>query len=127
MKIPKFYSITAYKKGWIAEKFAVFYLMIKGYKILKTRYKSRQGEIDIVAYHRCALVVLEVKKRKTQQEALNAILPRQYERILRTLNVFLLHHPKYAGLEIRFDIILISQFRLKHLKNVWRADENRSL
>ena len=40
--------VSSYYKGIIFEIFAIIYLLIKGYKIVKTNYKTKVGEINIV-------------------------------------------------------------------------------
>ena len=42
---------AAYQQGLIAEELAANYLQGKGYTILKRRYKTKYGEIDLIAAH----------------------------------------------------------------------------
>ena len=53
------------KKGFIGEQIAENYLKSQGYKIIKTNYKCKLGEIDIIASDKDTLVFIEVKYRKT--------------------------------------------------------------
>jgi len=53
---------TTGKQG---EILAQNYLKKKGYRILETNYRSRYGEIDIVARHKNALVFFEVRTKRS--------------------------------------------------------------
>lgn len=53
---------TYEKAGRRAETLAVWYLRAKGYSIVERRYKTKTGEIDIIA-------IVEVKQRATQEAA----------------------------------------------------------
>ena len=50
--------------GTIGENIAKNYLTNNGYKIIKTNFKNKIGEIDIIAYEKGVLVFVEVKYRK---------------------------------------------------------------
>ncbi len=49
--------------GRAGEKRAVVFLKKKGFKILKTNYKTVFGEIDIIAQDKDTIVFIEVKTR----------------------------------------------------------------
>lgn len=53
--------------GKLAEDFAVNFLQSKGYKIIDRNFRSRFGEIDIVAEETETLVFIEVKARWSQK------------------------------------------------------------
>lgn len=93
--------------GDIGEKAACRYLKLRGYKILKRNFIAADGEIDIVAESRSAIVFVEVKTRtkETQNEMESrpsaAVTPHKQRHILRTSKFF----PKPNGKPMRFDII----------------------
>ena len=62
-------KITTAKQelGARGEKAAAKYLRRHGYKVLLRGFRSRAGEIDIVARHKDWLVFVEVKTRKSEQ------------------------------------------------------------
>jgi putative endonuclease len=49
--------------GDIGEKLARNFIKKKGYKILDTNYRCREGEIDIIARKRDCLVFIEVRTK----------------------------------------------------------------
>ena len=53
--------------GKDSEQLAAQFLKNQGYKILETNYKTKTGEIDIIAKLRGVLVFVEVKARKSHR------------------------------------------------------------
>ena len=51
------------KTGKLGEEIAKKYLENKGYKIIEQNYKTKYGEIDLVARTRTVLVVVEVRTK----------------------------------------------------------------
>ncbi len=49
------------KIGEVGEEIAENYLKKKGYKILERNFKTKWGELDIVASHKKAIIFVEVK------------------------------------------------------------------
>ncbi len=113
---------AAYNLGVLAEKQAVSYLRKQGYEILAERYKAPVGEIDILALQDDMLVAVEVKARKTLEEALESITPRNRQRVENALLHFLNLHEGYAAHGMRFDVItLCGEGVMQHLDNAWEA------
>ena len=54
-------KLSSYKKGVNAEMAISNYLIRHGYKIIKHRYKTKYGEIDIIASKEKLLLFVEVK------------------------------------------------------------------
>jgi putative endonuclease len=107
--------------GRRAETLAVLALRLKFYRILSRRYRSPVGEIDIVASRGKTVVFIEVKARQTIEQGLEAITPRQQQRITRAANAFLQAHPNLKHALMRFDVLLVVPNRLPHhVKNAWR-------
>jgi putative endonuclease len=117
----------AYKRGVYAEYWAMFCLILKGYRILKHRYKTKVGEIDIMAYKNNALIAVEVKAYHDQAAALYAISKKAQNRIARAVQYFMMEHPKYVSKDIRFDVLSIKMWgvlpvSILHLDNAWCID-----
>ncbi len=51
--------------GILGEKMALEFLLEKGYRLRETNFRSREGEIDIVAEQGDYLVFVEVRTRKS--------------------------------------------------------------
>jgi putative endonuclease len=114
-------KIAAYKKGARLEKLAAFYLRAKGYQILKIRYKSSVGEIDIIARRKNQLVFVEVKGRGDLTSALDSVTRRNRARVEQAARHFLAVHPHYIAFDMRFDVVVFTPpFVFRHLDNAWR-------
>lgn len=111
---------SSYRLGLLAELFAAVLLAAKGYRILAWRYRTPAGEIDLVARRGGTLVFAEVKARRTLPEALACVTPAMRGRIARAAGLFLARHEKLAGMEMRFDLIVLAPpLRWRHLDNAW--------
>ena len=51
--------------GKRGEELAVSFLRKKGYKVIELNFRSRTGEIDIIARHKGRIVFVEVKTRRS--------------------------------------------------------------
>lgn len=98
--------IRAYRRGVFAETVAAALYRLKGYRIVARRYKSPVGEIDLVALRGKRLVFVEVKRRKTREDAAWTLPTRQRRRIVRAAQYWLSSHPDYVGYDIAFDVVL---------------------
>ncbi len=114
--------MTAYATGIAAEFRAKGLLEDKNYRILAHRYKTKGGEIDLVARRGDHLAFVEVKGRKTQEEAAWAVLPRQQARIAMAAEVFLGEHSELAHCSASFDVILVTpQQGCSHIEQAFLA------
>ena len=93
------------KKG---EKAAESYLKKQGYRILKKNYRTKVGEIDLIAEHKNVLVFIEVKSRTDAalEHPFMAVTPRKQKKIAQTASCFLVEN-KVGDREIRFDVVSI--------------------
>jgi putative endonuclease len=113
----------AHRLGHLAEWRAVWRLRLAGYSILARRYRTKLGEIDIVARRGGVLAFVEVKARGDVAIALDALGGRQFGRVARAANLFLARHPRHAVCSVRFDAVLVSGLWPRHLPDVWRRPE----
>lgn len=122
LKVPK---VARAKRGWrvslgaasreaghASEWLAAALLMAKGYQILGFRLKTRSGEIDILARRGQTLAVVEVKRRATMEQALTALSPEQYDRLLTAGRAVLRQRPSLAGHVLRIDIVALAPGRV---------------
>ncbi|MBQ7674329.1 MAG: YraN family protein [Alphaproteobacteria bacterium] len=106
-------------KGILGEIIAAIYLIFKGFWIIERRFKTRCGEIDIIAIKNDIVVFVEVKSRKNIDQCFNAIRYRQLRRIQNASQIFLKRNPNLMKHQIRFDVVLISDWCLPlHIENV---------
>ncbi len=118
---------NSYFSGLIAEKITKIYLVLCGFRIVKSRFVvgngTGAGEIDIIAVKRNLLVFVEVKKRASVNLAKEAIFLRQKKRIYRSAEVFLSKNPKYLCYDCRFDAVCFNKFYFfDYIKNAFGLD-----
>ena len=111
------------QKGNFAEFLVRLYLRLKGYKILEKNYITGRGttagEIDIIALKNKTIVFVEVKERRTIEDALYAIKPQQQKRLINAAKLYLAKHSRYQNFDVRFDAAFVSKLRIKHIPNAW--------
>ena len=93
--------------GSWGESIAAKFLRRKHYKIITTNFRSRFGEIDIIAANRHYLVFAEVKTRKSDRFAAAAEFVDNFkqERLRSTAEFYLSMNPTER--QPRFDVIEI--------------------
>jgi putative endonuclease len=95
-------------KGQAGEERAVRFLQRKGFTIIGRNLRLGRGELDVVAKQEDLLVFLEVKTHRTLESALLAVHPDKCSRLQSAARTWLGLHPNYAGLQCRFDLIIIT-------------------
>lgn len=112
----------AERAGLRAETLAAWFLRLKGYRILATRYRTPVGEIDIVARHWGTLVFVEVKARRSAEEYGAALEAVNGRRISRAASHFLTHRRLSLSTDMRFDVIFLAPGQWpRHLINAFGA------
>ncbi|MFC3080218.1 YraN family protein [Phenylobacterium terrae] len=113
---------AARRSGRRGEVLAAFWLMLKGYRILGFRLRTPQGEIDLLAYRRGVLAVVEVKRRTGLIEALEAVAPDQRERLRRAGAAIAARRPTLAGASVRLDLLALAPGKLpRHHPDAWNG------
>ncbi len=111
-----------YKKllGRAGEKLAVDFLKKKGFKILKTNYKTPVGEIDIIGEDNGAIVFVEVKTRTSDNYGLprEAVDRKKQEKYYKTATFYLQKERKMDS-SCRFDVIEIENGQINHIFNAF--------
>jgi putative endonuclease len=94
--------------GKSGEDRAVHELQRRGYAVLARRYRTRHGEIDIVADHDGTIVFVEVKARETAEcgTAAEAVTHRKQRR-LASMAVDYLARNHVTDRPCRFDVVAI--------------------
>jgi len=107
-----------YKFGILAEKIAMIFLLLKGYKILQRRYKSHFGEIDIIAKKSQNIIFIEVKARRKKANIEEVLTNHQINRVKRAGEFFISQNQQFSNYNLRFDFIEIDGLLLpKHHLN----------
>ena len=106
--------------GRAGEKRAVEYLKKKGFKILKTNYKTMLGEIDIIAEEKGVIVFIEVKTRTNDNFGLpcEAVDKKKQEKYYK-IATFYLQKEKKTDSECRFDVVEIENGEINHIFNAF--------
>jgi putative endonuclease len=107
------------RRGASGELVAAGLLLAKGYRILARRHRTPYGEIDIIAVRRKRIAFVEVKRRRTMEEAEAALTPNQARRIGEAADHWISRHrDRFGDHEIGLDAVLIVPRRWpRHLPN----------
>ncbi len=110
------------KEGDAGEDLACQYLLNKGFKILHKKFRSRFGEIDIIANKGELVVFVEVKYRNSPKfgKGFEAISKSKMDKIIKTSQYFIASHPdKYI---YRYDVISIDDGKITHIENAFQYE-----
>jgi putative endonuclease len=103
--------VRAYRRGVFAEALVALLLRLRGHRFVARRYVTPVGEIDLVALKGRRLAFIEVKRRKTVDDAAWTVTAKQKRRIVRAAQYWLASHPGFAGHDIAFDVVLAAPWR----------------
>ncbi len=111
----------SYFFGLLAEYYVIIIFFFMGYILIKRRFKTKFGEIDLIFKRGRCIVVVEVKARSDASVQVEEVVGRrQFHRITNSLKIFLNKYEKYSNFDIRIDVVLVyKNFIIKHIKNVW--------
>jgi putative endonuclease len=99
----------ALSRGRFAEWLAANFLRMKGYRIAARNFRTRAGEIDIVARRRDLVIFVEVKARGDAQR-----------RIAAAAEIWIARQRDHARLSWRFDIVAVTPLRLpRHFEDAF--------
>lgn len=110
--------------GIIGENLASNYLLEKGYFILERNFRSKVGEIDIIAQKEQVIIFIEVKARSNINYGFpyESVNYRKQQKIIRTAQNYI----KFKGLtdcQFRFDIIEVflkmNGNKINHIQNAF--------
>lgn len=111
--------------GDLGEKAASRYLTSKGYTLTHRKYRTKLGEIDIIAKYKNTIIFVEVKTRRntTYGSPAEAVNYRKQQKIIQTAQCYLKHSNNYNCL-CRFDILEVvlgnqGVFTFNHITNAF--------
>lgn len=110
----------AERRGRWAETAAALLLVAKGYRLLNMRFQASGGEIDIVAQRGQSLVFVEVKLRKTTEDARLAVTEKNQRRIKAAADAYLARKARRLDQPLRYDIIAMSPYSVNHIRDAFR-------
>ncbi len=111
------------KTGIFGELYASRYLRNNGYEILVSNYKSKNGEIDIIARKENCITFVEVKTRNNDSffSPSDAVDELKELNVKNTASVFL-SKVKHTG-SVSFDIIEVilydDKYEIRHTQNAF--------
>ena len=115
--------------GRCGEKAAAQYICTdKHYKLLSQNYRSRLGEIDLIAQDGSVIVFLEVKTRKSCQygQPAEAVEKHKQHKIIQTAKSYLSRYGLWNS-PCRFDVIEVmpsaTGFRIHHIRHAFLSVE----
>lgn len=101
--------------GWLkkllgdrGERMAAKFLRKQGFKILARQYKTRMGELDLIARDRDVVVFVEVKTRRSNAAGhpVEAITPAKQAKLTQLALAFLKQHD-LLNHPARFDVVTV--------------------
>jgi len=119
-------GLLAQARGADGEEAARLHLAGLGYAILDRNFKTRAGEIDIVARDEQTTVFVEVKRREAvgHGTAAEFVSPSKIRKVVAAARLYAARHGLSEGL-IRFDVIAIDVIdgreQLRHHKGAFDA------
>ena len=105
-------SDARHRLGALGERLAAEHLLRRGFRILERNYRTRWGELDIVAYDGHTLAFCEVKTRRVMtgsESPFDSIRAHKRSQVRRMASRWLLDRPERPHADaLRFDAIGVS-------------------
>ena len=100
-------------RGRMGEEQAAAALEAVGMEIIARNFRSRHGEIDIIALDSETIVFIEVKTWSVfgLEDLQYSININKQSKIIKTAKYFLSENRKYNKMAIRFDIVYVKNYR----------------
>jgi putative endonuclease len=96
--------------GRRGEDLAAEWYVQRGFAVLERNWRCPIGEIDLIARRRGLVVFCEVKARRSAAFGVPALAvgPAKQQRLRRLAAVWLGHHRRGRGVEVRFDVVAVT-------------------
>jgi putative endonuclease len=111
--------------GAAAETRALRHLEARGLRLIERNWRTRGGELDLILRDRDTLVIAEVRARSHAGfgGAAGSVDARKRARIVHAARAYLVAHPQYESLPVRFDVVAIDAGRIDWIPAAFEADE----
>jgi len=113
--------------GKSGEEQALIFLKNKGYKIIEANYKSKLGEVDIIAEDKDTICFIEVKTRTTKDMGLpeESITKKKMHQITKAALTFLRRNNLWER-NARFDVVSVlsgaSEEKIELIQNAFELE-----
>jgi len=96
-------------RGDYWERSASAFLKKHGLRVLKSSYRCRFGELDLVCKDGRSLVVVEVRARSRSSyvSAVESVDAAKRNKLVQATRHLLMTHPQWCGWPLRFDVVAI--------------------
>ena len=96
--------------GSRAEQLARRWLEARGLQHLRSNFRCKAGEIDLVMRDGDCIVIVEVRYRRSRSHggATASVMRQKQQRIIRATRFLLRRYPHLATRPLRFDVVAIS-------------------
>jgi putative endonuclease len=117
--------MRSHQLGKEGEAFALEFLRQQGYSVIKTNYRTKVGEIDVIARDGSMIVFIEVKTRKEDGwDAFEAVHRPKQRKMFRVAEQYLVETFGRLDIQARFDVLAVSHlvngpFKGELLKNAF--------
>ena len=105
------------RRGLRAERRAVWWYRLRGYRILATNAWAGGHELDLVVRRGRRLVFCEVKQKQGKEfgDPLEMVDREKQRRLCRAAEAWLARHPQAEGLKVSFDVVAVRGGRLERV------------
>jgi len=117
--------------GARAERYVARLMKRRGFTIIARNFRSKAGEIDLIAARDELLVIMEVRYRRSDEwgRAKDTVTADKQAHIVRCTQDYLRRHPQWKRARVRFDVAGISKKGLfltcDWVENAFHADMSR--
>ncbi len=110
--------------GESGERVAALFLQQRGYRILARNYRTRLGEIDLIAEDTNGLAFIEVRTRRGHEfgSPEESLTRRKRHKLIALAQEFVAAHPQYGDCAWRIDLVAIE---LDRAGRIARMDLNQ--
>ncbi|HYR90444.1 MAG TPA: YraN family protein [Terriglobia bacterium] len=96
--------------GRRSEILGIAYLRSLGYRVVTSGYRTRDGEVDVIAWEGEVLAFVEVKSLQSSEPPEDSVGDRKQKRIIRAAEAYIARHRLHSA-PCRFDILSVTVLR----------------